>query len=51
MKNKIPNLSNVSSQTLAKKSILLNNQRILFDKKVTLMPVIIEKKTKYNDRF
>lgn len=42
--NKFPDLSTASSTALAKKTVQLNGQKVVFDKKVTLMPVTVEKK-------
>ena len=44
MEHKFPDLSQMSSTTLELESILVNGQKLLFDKKVKLMPVEIEKK-------
>ena len=43
MENKLPDLSQMSSKTLELETILVNGQKLLFDKKVKLMPVEIEK--------
>ncbi len=45
MEEKIPDLSRVSSFSLEAENILLNGQKLLFDKKVKLMPVNVERKT------
>lgn len=44
MERKLPDLSRISSETLKMETILVNGQKLLFDKKVKLMPVEIEKK-------
>ncbi|WP_169675117.1 hypothetical protein [Flavivirga algicola] len=44
MENKIPDLSKMASTTLEMDPILIDGQKILFDKKVTLMPVTLEEK-------
>lgn len=44
MENRIPDLSKMSSTTLELEAVLINGQKLLFDKKVKLMPVEIEKK-------
>ena len=43
MENKLPDLSQMSSKTLEIETILINGQKLLFDRKVILMPVEIEK--------
>ena len=43
METKLPDLSRMSSETLIMETILVNGQKLLFDKKVKLMPVEIEK--------
>ena len=48
MANILPDLSQMSSTSLELESILVNGQKVLFDKKVKLMPVEIEKKQKNN---
>lgn len=42
MENKLPDLSKMSSSTLELDAVFINGQQILFDKKVTLMPVVLE---------
>lgn len=44
METKLPDLSRMSSTTLELETILVNGQKLLFDKKVKLMPVELEKK-------
>ena len=50
--SKFPDLSKVYPGALEAKSIELNGQTVLFDKKVTLMPVEIKKNENHqsNDR-
>ncbi|WP_156133082.1 hypothetical protein [Lacinutrix sp. Hel_I_90] len=43
METKLPDLSQMSSKTLELETVLVNGQKLLFDKKVKLMPVDIEK--------
>lgn len=38
-----PDLTGEHASAMAKKSILLNGQKVLFDKKVLLMPVELQK--------
>lgn len=45
METRLPDLSKMSSTTLELETILVNGQKLLFDKKVKLMPVELEKKT------
>ena len=42
-KNKFPDLSAATSTALADKTVQLNGQKVIFDKKVTLMPVKVDK--------
>ncbi len=42
MENKLPDLSRMTSQTLENEPIFIDGQKLLFDKKVKLMPVILE---------
>lgn len=43
MENKLPDLSQISSKTIELETVLVNGQKLLFDKKVKLMPVELEK--------
>ncbi|HKK77710.1 MAG TPA: hypothetical protein VJ953_21705 [Saprospiraceae bacterium] len=43
-KNKFPDLSKAQVQSLEERDIKLNGQKVLFDKKVSLMPVELDKK-------
>lgn len=43
MESRLPDVSQMSSKTLELETILVNGQKLLFDKKVKLMPVDIEK--------
>ncbi|WP_346882217.1 hypothetical protein [uncultured Algibacter sp.] len=42
MENTLPDLSKMSSTTLEIEAVYIDGQKILFDKKVRLMPVILE---------
>ncbi len=44
-----PDLSHTYTVALEDDPVLLDGQRVLFDKKVTLMPVELEKKTETNE--
>ncbi|MBC9794793.1 hypothetical protein [Sinomicrobium weinanense] len=44
MENKVPDMSYMSSSTLELEPVLIDGQRVLFDEKVKLMPVTLEKK-------
>ena len=44
METKLPDLSKMSSSTLEMESIYIDGQKLLFDKKVTLMPAQLEEK-------
>lgn len=44
MTQQLPDLSMMSSISLEKESIDINGQKLLFDKKVKLMPVEIEER-------
>lgn len=46
METKLPDLSKMSSTTLDIENILVNGQKVLFDKRVKLMPVDLEKTIK-----
>ncbi|MEM6697335.1 MAG: hypothetical protein AAF806_07705 [Bacteroidota bacterium] len=45
-----PDLSQRHSSAMEDKPVLLDGQKVLFDKKVTLMPVELEKKTEKNGK-
>jgi len=48
MENRLPDLSQMSSISLELETVLVNGQKLLFDKKVKLMPVELEKKQDNN---
>jgi len=47
-KNKFPDLSQQHAVAMEDAPVLLDGQRVLFDKKITLMPVELEKKNETN---
>ena len=51
MKKKLPDLSRVTSTSPELENILINGQKILFDKKVKLMPVAIEPKSNPDESY
>ena len=46
--SKFPDLSKQHSTALEKSEVKLDGQKVLFDKKVMLMPIELEKKTHKN---
>ena len=44
METKLPDLSKMAPSTLEMESIFIDGQKLLFDKKVTLMPAQLEVK-------
>lgn len=48
--NKFPDLSEQHAVAMEEQPVLLDGQKVLFDKKVTLMPVELKKKNKPNGK-